>query len=69
MEQKNKIDGIVCHVETCEYHSKDDKCVAGKISVGGCTACNCSDTCCNTFKAKMQAEITRLFSRVIFLQT
>lgn len=50
--QEKKIEGIVCHVETCEYHAKDDRCNAGKISVGGCTACDCTDTCCNTFKAK-----------------
>ena len=37
MENK-KIDGIVCHVETCEYHCCDDSCKAGKIQVGGETA-------------------------------
>lgn len=53
MQEKNKINGIICHVETCEYHAKDDHCVAGEISVGGCKACDCTETCCNTFKAKM----------------
>ncbi len=53
MNEKDKINGIICHVETCEYHAKDDRCVAGEISVGGCRACDCTDTCCNTFKAKM----------------
>lgn len=49
---QEKINGIVCNVETCVYHAKDNSCHAGTIKVGGCTACDCDQTCCDTFKAK-----------------
>ncbi len=49
---EKKIEGIICRVETCEYHAENDTCHAGNICVGGCTACDCGETCCNTFKAR-----------------
>lgn len=52
MHEEKKICGITCRVETCEYHDTDNTCHAGNISVGGCEACDCDQTCCNTFKAK-----------------
>lgn len=49
----NAISGIQCKVETCVYHSKEDACHAGHITVGGDEkACECSETSCRTFKAK-----------------
>lgn len=51
--ENNVISGIKCSVESCVYHSAENHCHAGHISVGGdCRACDCSETACNTFKAK-----------------
>ena len=49
----NVVSGIKCSVESCVYHSKEDCCHAGHITVGGdSNACECSETSCRTFKAK-----------------
>ena len=49
----NVISGIKCNVDSCIYHSAENRCHAGHITVGGdrC-ACECCETECNTFKAK-----------------
>lgn len=52
MLDNNKINGIVCHVEDCTYHAKDNSCVAGCIKVGTCKDCNGTDAACDTYKAK-----------------
>nr|WP_317411917.1 DUF1540 domain-containing protein [uncultured Solibaculum sp.] len=46
------IQGIHCEVKNCVYHQKDDKCEAGKITVGPTFAVSSADTICSTFKAK-----------------
>ncbi len=47
-----KIDGISCKVSNCKYHSTNDCCHAGHITVGpGRTDC-CEGTECSTFEAK-----------------
>ncbi len=49
----NIINGIKCSVETCVYHSKEDGCHAGHITVGGDQrACESSETACKTFRIK-----------------
>lgn len=45
-----KISGIKCEVKDCQYHAKDDSCVAGKIEVGPEHASDSSDTVCVTFQ-------------------
>ncbi len=52
---KCKIGGIVCHADSCVYHTKDNCCEAGKIQVSSCC---CSGTgknepACDTYKSKM----------------
>ncbi len=49
----NAIPGIMCSVEQCTYHSKDNKCTASKIEVGSAaTCCSSCDTECVTFKPR-----------------
>ncbi|MBE6728289.1 MAG: DUF1540 domain-containing protein [Ruminococcaceae bacterium] len=43
---------IDCSVQNCIHHTTDDRCMAGKISIGNRSACSCSETCCDTFVAK-----------------
>ncbi len=43
---------IDCTVKNCVYHTSNNSCSAGAIKVGNSTACSCSETCCDTFKAK-----------------
>ncbi|MCQ2449054.1 MAG: DUF1540 domain-containing protein [Clostridia bacterium] len=43
---------IDCSVKNCVYHTVEDRCTAGKISVGNRNSCSCSETCCDTFKMK-----------------
>ena len=51
--ETNVISGIKCNVESCVYHSSEDRCHAGHITVGGAKkACECCETECDTFKAK-----------------
>lgn len=47
------IEGIVCEVSSCKYHTTQDECMAGKIEVGDQSATDKSDTLCRTFKADM----------------
>ena len=47
-----EIKGIVCDVKSCLYHSVENKCCAGTISVGPHDAHSSSSTSCVTFKAK-----------------
>ena len=49
---EKKISGIICHVQDCEYHTKDNSCVAGSIKVGSCVSCSGTDAQCDTYKAK-----------------
>ncbi len=43
---------ISCDVKNCIHHTENDTCAAGKIHVGNGSACDCSETCCDTFKMK-----------------
>ncbi len=49
---EKKINGIVCHVQDCEYHAKDNSCEAGCIKVGSICDCHSTDAVCDTYKAK-----------------
>ena len=40
---------LKCDVRTCTYN-KENCCCKGDISVGGKSACDCSQTCCDSFK-------------------
>ncbi len=43
---------IKCSVKSCVHHTENDSCSAGSIQVGNRTAQSCSETCCDTFKAR-----------------
>ena len=42
---------IKCNVSNCEYHDKDDHCMAKQIEVGPHYANTSNDTVCATFRA------------------
>jgi hypothetical protein len=46
------IKGITCDVYNCEYHGKENSCMAGCIAVGPGYAETSSDTVCATFRPK-----------------
>lgn len=53
MENKScgkKQKGIVCDVQSCVYHAKDNCCTASEILVGPKHASSSSETACVTFK-------------------
>ena len=51
METNNTIQGIMCSVQQCAYHTEENRCSAEKIEVGsGQTCCSSCDTECVTFK-------------------
>lgn len=52
MNNEKEINGIKCDAKNCVYHGSDNSCHAGKIEVGYCSSCSCSETACTTFKAK-----------------
>ncbi len=52
---ENKINGIVCNVENCKYHAKDDTCFAGtiKVSCYDNNNCKCDNVhYCRTYTKK-----------------
>lgn len=52
MENTKTIEGITCEVDTCEYHTTENKCTAGTIKVTPYGASNKEETDCSTFKKK-----------------
>ncbi|MDL2288679.1 DUF1540 domain-containing protein [Oscillospiraceae bacterium OttesenSCG-928-F05] len=48
----NKIDGVVCSVDKCSYHSAGNICTANRIRVGTEYASRKDETFCNTFECK-----------------
>lgn len=46
-----------CSVENCTYNS-EEKCSKGDIMVGGTHACNCEDTCCESFRQEQEGRVT-----------
>lgn len=48
-EGGRKMVTLKCDVRTCTYN-KENCCCKGDISVGGKSACDCSQTCCDSFK-------------------
>ena len=42
---------IACDVERCRYQS-DNACTARNIHIGGCGACECTETSCRTFEQR-----------------
>ena len=44
---------LKCVVESCTYN-KDCLCIKGDIMVAGKHACNCDDTCCESFDHKRE---------------
>ena len=51
-DMTKQIKGIVCDVKNCMYHSTENKCCAGTISVGPREASCSANTNCATFKPK-----------------
>jgi len=51
-DMSKQIKGIVCDVKDCRFHSTENKCCAGSISVGPHDAHSSSATSCVTFKPK-----------------
>ncbi len=49
---EKKINGIICHAESCTYHTKDNCCEAGSINVTGCDCNDCEKHACETYRAK-----------------
>ncbi len=46
---------LKCGAESCTYN-KEHLCSKGDIMVGGKHACNCEDTCCESFMVKREGE-------------
>ena len=46
------IKGVVCDVKNCAYHSGENNCYAGSISVGPREASCSANTNCATFKPR-----------------
>ncbi len=53
MDNNNIIKGITCEVNTCQYHTQDNHCSAGNITVTHFGADTKEQTDCSTFKKKM----------------
>lgn len=51
-ESTKCIKGVVCDVKNCAYHSGENNCCAGTISVGPREASCSANTNCATFKPK-----------------
>lgn len=50
MIMANVLEGVKCVVNTCIYHSKDDRCTANKIEIRPRNASTSDDTDCATFR-------------------
>lgn len=46
------IEGVHCVVTACSYHTTDDECLAGRITVGNHSAKAKAETDCETFVKK-----------------
>ena len=50
----NKLQGVMCRVSDCHYHSMDNKCTAAQIEVCNCDSCNCDSkedvSFCSTYR-------------------
>lgn len=46
---------LKCGVDSCTYN-EEHLCSKGDIMVGGKHACNCEDTCCESFAAKREGK-------------
>lgn len=44
---------LKCGVTNCSYN-QEDCCCKGDIMVGGSHACNCDDTCCESFSQRRE---------------
>ena len=51
-KSQQPISGVNCVVTACEYHSDDNKCHAGNITVGNHSATAKAETDCETFVKK-----------------
>ena len=51
-DENKHIKGIMCDVKNCTYHSGQNECYAGCISVGPSEAKTSEGTVCATFKPK-----------------
>lgn len=52
MDDSKIIKGITCEVDTCEYHTTENRCGAGSIKVTPYGATAKEETDCSTFKRK-----------------
>ena len=55
MMNEQKLQGVMCKVTNCQYHSKDNRCTASQIEVGNCDNCGCAinkedASFCSTYK-------------------
>lgn len=46
---------IRCNVKNCVHHAGKDTCTASVIEVGTCSACDCEETECATFRLNESA--------------
>lgn len=51
VEHPSKIISIDCEASNCVYNA-NYKCHAQNVKIGGCSACDCKETSCATFKEK-----------------
>lgn len=52
---------LKCAVENCMYNNSEC-CCKGDIMVGGMSACNCDDTCCESFREEKEGRATNAFN-------
>jgi len=51
-QREDKLDGVVCSVSSCMYHTKDNACTARHIQVGTEEAHRQAETLCATYHNK-----------------
>ncbi|MCM1285206.1 MAG: DUF1540 domain-containing protein [Acetobacter sp.] len=54
-----EINGIICEVKNCKFHSIDNNCHAGHIRVGDRAATSSCDTSCETFECCDTCECSK----------
>ncbi|MCQ2553750.1 MAG: DUF1540 domain-containing protein [Clostridia bacterium] len=52
LEHPSQVVSIDCEAEKCEYNS-GYRCHAKHVEITGCTACDCKETICSTFKKQV----------------
>ncbi len=52
MEENKTVSCVNCSVKNCIHHTAQDRCDAGKITVGSEEADTCGQTFCDTFSPR-----------------